>query len=172
MVGGIGLRVLCPQPTLTSARVGEPILLFTHLVVREDDLTLVGFTTEDELSLFEDLITVTGVGPKLALGMLSAMAPDSLRLAIGQEQPELIARIPGIGKKTAQKIVLELRDKVGLAEVSEGLAALTEADTAVIDALTSLGYSVVEAQRAVQSLPKDLTDVEERLRRALASFTP
>ena len=78
--------------------------------------------------------------------------------------------MPGIGKKTAQKIVLELRDKVGEVEVSEGLAALTEADTAVIDALTSLGYSIVEAQRAVQGLPRDVTDVEDRLRRALASF--
>jgi holliday junction DNA helicase RuvA len=169
-VGGIGLRVLCPHPLIAAARVGDYALLFTHLIVREDELTLVGFSSEDELSLFEYLITVTGVGPRLALSVLSAMAPDALRLAIGQEQPELIARVPGIGKKTAQKIVLELRDKVGLAEVSEGLAALTEADSAVIDALTSLGYSVVEAQRAVQGLPKDLTDVEERLRRALASF--
>ena len=153
-VGGIGLRVLCPQTVLATARIGEPVLLFTHLIVREDELTLVGFASEDELTLFEQLITVTGVGPRLALGLLSAMAPDSLRLAIGQEQPEVIARTPGIGKKTAQKIVLELRDKVGLAEAPEGLAALTEADSAVIDALTALGYSIVEAQRAVQGLPK------------------
>jgi Holliday junction DNA helicase RuvA len=82
----------------------------------------------------------------------------------------VLARIPGIGKKTAQKIVLELKDKVGAPEVTEGLAALTEADAAVIDALTTLGYSIVEAQRAVQGLPRDVTDVEERLRRALASF--
>jgi holliday junction DNA helicase RuvA len=169
-VGGVGLRVLCPQPLLAAARVGEPILLFTHLVVREDDLSLIGFGTEDELALFESLITVSGVGPKLALAALSAMAPDTLRLAIGQDQPELIARVPGIGKKTAQKIVLDLRDKIGVSELPEGLAALTEADTAVIDALTTLGYSIVEAQRAVQGLPKDITDVEERLRRALASF--
>jgi Holliday junction DNA helicase RuvA len=98
------------------------------------------------------------------------MAPDSLRLAISQEQPEVLARVSGIGRKTAQKIVLELRDKVGAPEMAEGLAELTEADAAVIDALTALGYSVVEAQRAVQGLPRDVTDVEERLRRALASF--
>jgi Holliday junction DNA helicase RuvA len=170
VVGGIGLRILCPQPALATARVGEPILLFTHLVVREDDLTLVGFTSEEELFLFEKLLGVQGIGPKLALALLSAMAPDSLRLAISQEQPELLARVPGIGKKTAQKIVLELRDKVGAPGLTEGLAALTEADAAVIDALTTLGYSIVEAQRAVQGLPRDLTDVEERLRRALASL--
>lgn len=169
-IGGIGLRVACPQPTLAAARVGEMILLCTHLVVREDDLSLVGFATEEELSLFEKLISVSGVGPKLGLTVLSAMAPDALRLAIGQEQPDLLARVPGIGKKTAQKIVLELKDKVGAVEVPEGLAALTEADAAVIDALTALGYSIVEAQRAVQALPRDLVDIEDRLRRALASF--
>ncbi len=169
-VGGVGLRVACPQPLLSSVRPGEPILLFTHLVVREDELALVGFASEEELALFEQLINVSGVGPKLALALLSAMSPDALRLAIGQEQPDVIARIPGIGKKTAQKIVLELRDKVGAAELPEGLAALSEADAAVIDALTALGYSIVEAQRAVQGLPRDVTDVEERLRRALSTF--
>jgi Holliday junction DNA helicase RuvA len=169
-VAGIGLRVSCPQATRATARVGEPITLHTHLVVREDELALVGFTSTEELTLFEQFISVSGVGPKLGLSLLSAMAPDALRLAIGQEQPDLLARIPGIGKKTAQKIVLELKDKVGPVEVAEGLAALTEADAAVIDALTALGYSIVEAQRAVQSLPRDITDVEERLRRALTSF--
>lgn len=169
-VGGIGLRVLCPQPTLAAARPGEPIFLHTHLIVREDELSLIGFASAEELDLFEKLIGVQGVGPRLGLAVLSAMAPDALRLAIGQEQPDLLARVPGIGKKTAQKIVLELKDKVGPVEVAEGLAALTEADAAVIDALTALGYSIVEAQRAVQSLPRDVVDVEERLRRALAFF--
>jgi Holliday junction DNA helicase RuvA len=169
-VGGVGLRVLSTQPLLAELRLGDPILLFTHLIVRDDDLSLVGFASEDELSVFEALITVTGVGPKSALALLSFMSPDALRLAISQEQPDMIARSPGIGKKTAQKIVWELHDKVGTADVPEGLAALTEADAAVVDALTALGYSIVEAQRAVQGLPRDVTDVEERLRRALASF--
>ena len=169
-IGGVGLRVACPQPTLTAARAGEPIFLHTYLVVREDELSLIGFAATEELELFEKLIGVSGIGPRLGLAILSAMAPDALRLAISQEQPDLLARIPGIGKKTAQKIVLELKDKVGAAEATEGLAALTEADAAVIDALTALGYSIVEAQRAVQALPRDVTDVEERLRRALASF--
>ncbi len=169
-VGGVGLRVLCPQPTLAAARPGEPVFLYTHLIVREDELSLIGFASAEELDLFEKLIGVQGVGPRLGLAVLSAMAPDALRLAIGQEQADLLARVPGIGKKTAQKIVLELKDKVGPVEVAEGLAALTEADAAVIDALTALGYSIVEAQRAVQSLPRDVVDVEERLRRALAFF--
>ena len=170
-IGGIGLRVACPQPTLAVARAGEPIFLHTHLVVREDELALIGFATDEELGLFEKLIGVSGIGPRLGLAILSAMAPDALRLAISQEQPDLLARVPGIGNKTAQKIVLELKDKIGPVEVAEGLVALTEADAAVIDALTALGYSIVEAQRAVQALPRDLTDVEDRLRRALASFS-
>ncbi len=170
MVGGVGLRVLCPQHTLAEARVGEAVRLHTHLIVREDDLTLVGFANEEELSLFESLMRVQGVGPRLALNVLSFMAPDALRLAIGQDQPDLLARVPGVGKKTAQKIVLELKDKIGETEVSEGLAALTEADAAVIDALTALGYSIVEAQRAVQALPRDVVDVEQRLRLALTSL--
>ena len=170
MVGGVGLRVLATGPLLAASRPGEPILLHTHLVVREDELSLIGFATEDELDLFHKFITVPGVGPKLALSILSSMAPDALRLAIGQEQPEVLARVPGIGRKTAQKIVLELKDKMGEVQISEGLAALTEADAAVIDALTALGYSIVEAHRAVQGLPRDVTDVEERLRHALSSF--
>lgn len=169
-VGGIGLRVHCPQPLLATARVGEPLLLYTHLVVRDDELSLVGFATQEELALFEQLLQVPGVGPKVALALLSAVSPDTLLRAISQEQPEILARVPGIGKKTAQKIILELKDKVRVPELAEGLAALTEADAAVIDALVALGYSVVEAQRAVQALPRDVVDVEERLRLALASF--
>jgi Holliday junction DNA helicase RuvA len=171
MVGGVGLRVLVPQPLLNSVRPGDDVLLHTHLVVREDELTLIGFGSDDELDLFHKLITVSGVGPKLALSVLSNMAPDAIRMAIGQEHPEILARVPGIGKRTAQKIVLDLKDKMGEVEISEGLAALTEADAAVIDALTALGYSIVEAQRAVQALPKDMTDVEARLRAALSSFS-
>jgi len=170
-VGGVGYRVVIPLSTFY--RIGEPgdeVTLLTHTHVREDALALFGFLTAAEQALFERLIAVSGVGPKLALALLSGMAPDSLRLAIGQDQPDVLARIPGIGKKTAQKIVLDLKDKVGPVEVAEGLAALTEADAAVIDALTALGYSIVEAQRAVQGLPRDVTDVEDRLRRALASF--
>ena len=169
-VGGVGLRVLCPAPVVAATRVGDLIALHTHLVVREDDLFLVGFSSPEELHFFELLTTVSGVGPRLALAVLSTLSPDNLRLAIGQDQPELLARVPGIGKKTAQKIVLELRDKVGQGELTAELASLTEADGAVIDALTALGYSIVEAQRAIQSLPREVTDVEDRLRMALTSF--
>ncbi|NOZ30228.1 MAG: Holliday junction branch migration protein RuvA [Chloroflexi bacterium] len=169
-VGGIGLKVFAPAPLLAQARVGERLAVHTHLHVRENDLALFGFADEEELAMFGLLLSISGVGPRVALAALSAMSVDALRMAIAQEQPELLSRIPGIGKRTAQKIVLELKDKLPAVEVPEELAALTEADAEVIDALTALGYSVVEAQRAVQSLPRDVTDVEERLRLALASF--
>jgi Holliday junction DNA helicase RuvA len=169
-VGGIGWKAFAPAPLLAQVRVGEPVALHTHLHVREDALVLFAFSNEEDLAMFEMLLSVSGVGPRTALSALSGMSVDTLRLAITQDQPEILSRLPGIGKRTAQKIVLELKDKLPFAEIPEGLAALTEADAQVIDALTALGYSVVEAQRAVQLLPRDITDIEERLRRALGSF--
>lgn len=170
-LGGLGVRVYVPTDLAKSTRNGDELALFTHLHVREQELTLYGFASEADLSLFLLLLGVSGVGPKSALAVLSGMPGDALRLAIGQEQPGLLARIPGIGKKTAEKIVLELKDKVGSAEgAPPELAALNEADAEVIDALTALGYSIIEAQRAVQALPREVRDVEERLRLALTGF--
>lgn len=170
-LGGLGVKVFAPANLLLQLRPGEPVFLHTHLHVREQELALYGFAEAQDLSLFEMLLNVSGIGPKSALAVLSAMSVDALRLAISQEQPGVLARVPGIGKKTAEKIVLELKDKVAATEgISAELAALSEADAEVIDALTALGYSTVEAQRAVQGLPRDVSDVEERLRLALASF--
>ena len=171
-LGGLGVRVYAPTYLLATLRLGQEVLLYTHLHVREQELALYGFAHEQDLALFQLLLGVSGIGPKSALSVLSNMPVDALRLAISQEQPGVLARIPGIGKKTAEKIVLELKDKVGSPEgVPPELAALSEADAEVIDALTALGYSIVEAQRAVQALPRDVRDVEERLRLALVSFS-
>lgn len=146
-------------------------MLHTYLQVREDALTLYGFESEDELAIFELLLTVSGVGPKVALSTLSTLSPDALRLALSNSEPGVIARVPGIGKRTAEKIVLELKDKVKApASGVEALAQISAADAEVIEALVALGYSIVEAQRAIQSLPKDVTAVEDRLRLALSGF--
>ena len=167
----IGLKVFAPEPTLAQSSNGSVVTLHTYLQVREDALTLYGFASEDELGMFELLLTVSGVGPKVALSILSTLSPDTLRLALANDEPALVARAPGVGKRTAQKIVLELKDKVtGSTTGLQALALATDADSEVIDALTALGYSVVEAQRAVQKLPKDLSGVEERLRYALSQF--
>ena len=170
-LGGLGIKVFVPTDFLATVRPGDEIFLHTYLHVREQELTLYGFAGEQELTLFNLLLGVSGIGPKSALSILSAMPVDALHLAISQEQPGVLARVPGVGKKTAEKIVLELKDKIRVtSEIPPELAALGEADAEVIDALTALGYSIVEAQRAVQALPRDVTDVEERLRLALASF--
>ncbi len=169
--GGVGFKVSTPDAISLQATKGDSVLLHTYLQVREDALSLFGFESEDELDMFELLLGVNGVGPRVALAALSTLNPDALRSAIANEQPELVARIPGVGKRTAQKIVLDLKDKVGSATaVFGGLSNITNADSEVIDALTSLGYSIVEAQRAVQRLPKDAVGVEERLRLALSQF--
>lgn len=168
-VGGIGLRILVPQPLLTAARPGELVQLFTHLIVREDELTLVGFATQDELTLFEHLITVTGVGPRLALALLSGMAPDSLRLAIGQEQPEVIARIPGIGKKTAERMLLELRDRAADFASGQGGGASLRGDaiSEAITALQALGYKPAEAERMAKKVAAEGDEAPAIIRKAL-----
>lgn len=170
-IGALGLKIFVPEPASAQAQEGASIQLHTYLQVREDALTLYGFLDEDELVLFEQLLGVSGVGPKVALSTLSTLTPDALRLALANDEPAVIARVPGIGKRTAQKIVLELKDKVAAPTSGlEALTQMTDLDTEVIEALTALGYSVVEAQRAVQNLPADADSVEERLRLALSQF--
>jgi Holliday junction DNA helicase RuvA len=170
-VGGIGFKVYVPTSFLeTSEGLGRQVELFTHLHVRENELTLYGCSSEDELALFELLLGVSGVGPRVALAMLSTMPPDSLRLAIAQGNAEVLTRVPGIGPKMAKKIIFSLKDKVEVEFGPEAVPFLTEADAEVIAALTSLGYSVVEAQAALQSLPAEEMEIEERVRLALAYF--
>lgn len=169
--GGIGLKVFVPDQTAARLQEGAAVLLHSYLQVREDALTLYGFESDDELAIFELLLTVSGVGPKVALSTLSTLSPDALRLALANQEPGVVARVPGVGKRTAEKIVLELKDKIRApAGNLEALAQMTAADAEVVDALVALGYSVVEAQRAIQGLPKDAVTVEARLRYALSQF--
>jgi Holliday junction DNA helicase RuvA len=171
-VGGLGFRVFVPQTLLAgNAGLGGEIVLYTHLHVRENELTLYGCATEEELALFRLLLGVSGIGPKVALAILSTLPPDNLRAAIAQEDVTTLARVPGIGPKTAKKLVFDLKDKVD-ADIAPGepVAVLTEADADLIAALTSLGYSVVEAQAAIQALPREPLPLEERVRLSLAYF--
>ncbi|MCA1899377.1 MAG: Holliday junction branch migration protein RuvA [Chloroflexi bacterium] len=170
-VGGVGLRVFVPAPLRGGVKAGEPIFLFTHLVVREDALALYGFESQSDRELFNILLGVDGVGPKVALSVLSTMTLDSIQRAVFTDEPDALSRVPGVGKKTAQKIALHLKDKLKPADSLSKLAAISDADTEVVAALTALGYSVVEAQAALQSIPKDAPDdTEERLRLALRYF--
>jgi Holliday junction DNA helicase RuvA len=170
-VGGVGLRIFVPAPLRGRTKVGEVLLLYTHLVVREDALTLYGFESQAERELFNVLLGVDGVGPKVALSVLSTMTLDAVQRAVFADEAELLSRIPGVGKKTAQKMALHLKDKLKPMDALATVAMMTDRDSEVLAALTALGYSVVEAQAAIQSLPKDAPeDTEERLRLALQYF--
>lgn len=165
-VNGVGFRVRTPTSTAaTLGEVGTEARLFTHLHVREDDLSLYGFATEEELSLFESLLSVSGIGPKAALGVLSAAAPNTVRAAIAQGNLQVLTGIPGIGKKTAQRLVLELKGKLDLNEAEFG--ETTPLDQEVIAALVNLGYSAAEAQQAARAVPSSEHVVEDRIRAAL-----
>ena len=170
-VGGVGMRVSVPKPLLTKFNTGEMVLLQTHLVVRENDLSLYGFETASDRQLFLTLLGVDGVGPKVALSVLSTLNLDAVQRAVFSDEPDLLSRVPGVGKKTAQKIQLYLKDRLKPLSGLEKIASMSDSDSEVLAALTSLGYSVVEAQTALQSLPKDAPDdVEQKLRMALGYF--
>lgn len=168
-VGGVGIRVAVPKTVLENlGGVGRAIFLHTHLLVRENELALFGFTSEEDLSLFLVLLDVNGVGPKVALSILSTLSPELLKNAILREETAVLQRVPGIGKKTAERIMFHLRDKLDLsAAAASPVAFLTDVDGEVLELLTSLGFSVVEAQSALQKLPRELKAVDERVQQAL-----
>jgi Holliday junction DNA helicase RuvA len=170
-IGGLGMRVFVPKPLLSRFNTGERVLLQTHLVVRENDLSLYGFETISDRQLFLTLLGVDGVGPKLALSVLSTLTIDAVQRAVFSEEPDILSRVPGVGKRTAQKMQLYLKDRLKPTNNLEKIASMSDTDSEVLAALTSLGYSVIEAQTALQSLPKDAPDdVEEKLRMALGYF--
>ena len=169
-VGGVGIEIIAPYSTIERLNA-DRVFLYTRLVVREDSLTLYGFATAKERELFDAVLKISGIGPKLAVSILSTLSVDNIRNAVAKDRAEVISRVPGIGKKTAQKIVLELQDKFasGLEDAPQALE--DESGAIVLDALTGLGYSVVEAQAAVQALPREAAEsIEDRIRLALQSL--
>lgn len=171
-VGGVGFRVFVPQTLLeTLGGSSHEVTLYTHLHVRENELALYGCASEEELGLFRLLLGVSGIGPKVALSILSFLTPDRLQAAIVQEDVATLARVPGIGPKTAKKLVFDLKDKVAVGlPPGKPQPVLTEADADLIAALTTLGYSVAEAQEAIRHLPREPLPLEEQIRLALAYF--
>ena len=171
-VGGVGLLVFVPDPLSDQLASGQNVFLHTYLIVRQDALALYGFDSIEGREYFVLLLGVSGIGPRLAVTILSSLTPEAIRRAIVTDQSEVFQRVPGVGKKTAQKIVFSLQDKITKEDGFEPLAAMSEVDSEVLSALIALGYSVVEAQAALQSIPKDASeDVEQRLRLALAYFS-
>jgi Holliday junction DNA helicase RuvA len=168
-VGGVGLRVQVPASTAEAlGRRGENVVLHTHLHVRDDAVALYGFASAEDLRLFEMLIGVSGVGPRGALNLLSALGADGLSDAVSAGDAPRLQQVPGVGQKVAARLVLELKGKLtgrAVAAVSGGR------DDEVVAALVGLGYTQAEAQAAAASVPSEGSlDVEERLRHALAYF--
>ena len=186
-VGGVGLRVQCTPDTLATLKPGEPGRVATSLVVREDSLTLFGFATDDERNVFELLQTASGVGPRLALAMLAVHSPDALRRAVTAEDVKALTMVPGIGTKGAQRVILELKDRLGTPSDPDARTGVVPARRAapswrdqVMTGLVNLGWSVREAEAAVAAVEADtaeagtggqVPDVTTALRAALRKLS-
>ena len=172
-LNGLGIQVFTTKECCEGAVIGENKFFYSQLIVREDSLTLFGFIYEVERDYFNLLLGVNGVGPKLALAIISTLSIDAINRAVLSEQFDVFARVPGVGKKTAQKISIHLQGKIQSDnEVFGSKISIHDVDLEVLEALTSLGYSVVEAQAAIQFIPKDTpNDIEQRLKIALQYFS-
>ena len=176
-VGGVGLEVMCTPGTLATLRPGRSATLPTSMVVREDSLTLFGFLDDDEKQTFELVQTASGVGPKLAQAMLAVLSPDDLRTAVAAEDVRTLTRVPGIGQKGAQRIILELRDRIGApggARLPGVAVSPPDWRVQVLDGLVGLGWSAKEADKAVDAVADqagDVPDVAALLRAALRTLS-
>ena len=181
-VGGIGYNVFMPAPSIELLDTdGGTIKVYTHLLVREDAMQLYGFLTKEDLDLYRQLLSVSGIGPKGALALLSVMSSDELRFAILSGDAAAIGKAPGIGPKTAQRVIIDLKDKIDIKAAFDGGAAA--GDTAkspkgmepvreeAAEALVALGYSQSESYRAVRSVDKEFDDVESVLKQALMQMS-
>lgn len=167
-VGGIGFEVQVPSSTLAVvADVGQKMALYTHMQVREDNIALFGFASREELTLFKMILSVSGIGPRVALALVSALSPEQAAAAISGGDVEKISRVPGIGRKMATRLVVELRDKLDKEWRSSGIVLPSESSD-LVGALMSLGYSAREANRAAARLPDSAeTSLEARVKAAL-----
>jgi Holliday junction DNA helicase RuvA len=171
-VGGIGYKLAMSTGSLSALpSEGDEVTVWTYLYVREDELALFGFESEAEKSSFEHLITVTGVGPKVALATLSVLSPDALAQAVALDDVAMISTVPGIGKKTAQRIILDLKDKLGAPELGGGIGASSRGAGAALaetnDALLAMGFSAAEVTAATKGYEGDAADAQALLRHAL-----
>ena len=165
-VGGVGYLLHATPSVLRRADSGSELSVETYLHVREDALELYGFAEPAERELFEQLLSVSGIGPKVALAIVSGSTPGELRRAIALEDVARFQVIPGVGKKTAQRVVLELKEKLGSAIEAPGPSSASSGELVARDALVSLGYSILEAERALAEIDPDLP-ADERVRLAL-----
>lgn len=164
-VNGVGYKVFAPTDVILEATPSQPIFLWTYLAVRETSLDLFGFPERETLNIFELLITISGIGPKTALGILNIVSPTTLRQAVASGDTSYLTRVSGIGKKNAEKIVLELKDKLKVTDADKSLDTRNEGDA--LEALVSLGYSERDARDALKKVPKDVANASDRVKQAL-----
>jgi holliday junction DNA helicase RuvA len=167
-IAGIGYKVFVTPYTSGKIAGKEELELFTHTHLREDSLDLYGFLSLEELEMFELLLSITGVGPKAGLGILTVATPKTIRTAVLNEDASLLTKVSGIGKKTAERIILELGNKI--ADLSQGEKDEAVLDSDAIEALLGMGYSMVEAREVLKSAPKEIKDVGERIKWALRNL--
>lgn len=164
-VNDVGYKVYLSVYTFGKVSGKETVELFIHTYVREDILALYGFLTREELEMFELLISISGIGPKAGMGILSIATPKTIKTAILNEDPSILTKVSGIGKKTAERVILELRNKVADISVSDKEEAVVDSDA--IEALVSMGYTVTEAREVLKTVPKDIKDAGEKIKMAL-----
>ncbi|MBP7804961.1 MAG: Holliday junction branch migration protein RuvA [Candidatus Pacebacteria bacterium] len=166
-VHGVGYKVYCSTDTLGGLKQDSPASLFTYLAVREDALDLYGFGSSEEKNFFELLLSVSGIGPRSALGILSATTVETLKKAIGTGDTSYLTKVSGIGRKTAEKVVLELRDKLRAHVDMKETPHTLRAESDVVEALKSLGYSQNEARDALKEVPSEIAGTNARIKEAL-----
>ena len=173
-IHGVGYRVYAPASTLQDLTIGKEALLFTYMSVREDAMLLYGFLTQDEYDVFMLLLSVNGIGPKVAMGILSAASPDGFRLAVQQKNLKVLTKMPGIGKKTAERIIVELHDKLGNVPISaEDAVTLTNTGVSqgmigeAMAALKELGFTEQEITPVLKQEGHEAANVSELIRKAL-----
>jgi holliday junction DNA helicase RuvA len=170
-VSGVGYLVHVPAVlTQPCFQLGDNLLLFTHLHVRENDISLYGFRTQSELEVFQTLLTVPGIGPRTALAIIATFSPETLREAISRGDITALTKVPGIGRKTAQRLLVDLNEKIIIGHNQELGLQLSPMDSDALNALTSLGYSIAEAQEALHQVPPDISQLDERIIAALRYF--
>ncbi len=167
-VSGVGYRVFMTDVSLGKIAKKDEIKLFIHTNVREDHITLYGFEKADELEIFELLLSISGVGPKAGLGILSIATPATIKNAILKEDSTILTKVSGIGKKTAERVILELRNKIEDLPIKDKKEAQTGQD--VVEALMGMGYSAAEAREALRAVPKDVDDESEKIKFALKAM--
>ena len=167
-VGGVGYKIYLTEVSLGRISAQKELEVFIHTYVREDQLSLFGFVTMEELEMFELLIGISGIGPKAAMGILTIASPKAIKTAIVNDDSSILTRVSGVGKKTAERVILELQNKIDELPDTDKQTAMQ--DQEVLEALVSMGYRITEARDAAKLIPKEMTDISEKIKFALRAM--